>query len=296
MRQPTRIFACLAFTLIAAFGVAPEGRADPPQSPIEQKLMGMSTTAATWDTQLAQVGACGIEVRRIFGHLSADGTGGKSGQIEDAVDAGMMPIISYKVPSVASLNRGSYDSWIAQTKLYLDSLGTQVTATFWHEPHGDMTPLQFRQGSTRFLALQSDTIAVGPILNGWLLDRRVNDWASYTSTSLLRSWDFLGFDTYPSGSSATNPGLSAARAIPAVETWLDQRGFPDLPMGIGEYNGFTPETIAETGMAALSTPEVWFASLWNSVGPKSNVIDSPEEIAAFRSVLDDPRAFKDPPC
>ena len=45
---------------------------------------------------------------------------------------------------------------------------------------------------------------------------------------------------------------------------MDDQGFPDKPLGLGEYNGHTAQTIAATGQAILSTPEVWFGLAWNS--------------------------------
>ena len=56
----------------------------------------------------------------------------------------------------------------------------------WHEPHGDMTPEQFRKASDRFFDFMDDKdIAVGPIMNGWLLDSQVSTFASYTDANLL---------------------------------------------------------------------------------------------------------------
>ncbi len=71
--------------------------------------------------------------------------------IAQAVAAGMMPVISYKVANVDTLINGGYDAWLTATRKYLDSLNVQVTATFWHEPHGDMDPADFRAGSQKFL-------------------------------------------------------------------------------------------------------------------------------------------------
>ena len=279
---------------LGSVGLSP-AHSDPPEVPIEQKLIGMSAPANLWSVRLAEVGACGIEARRIFGDLTADGTGGKASTIEQAVDAGMMPVISYKVPSVSTLNSGGYTSRLTATRNYLNSLGTQVTATFWHEPHGDMTPAQFRQGSSRFLALQSPTIAVGPILNGWLLDNRVADFASYTSTSLLNRWDFVGTDIYQAGS-LTNPGAGPARGIVNLEAWMDTRGYPDKPIGVGEYNGYTAAAVAAAGEAILSTPEVWFGLLFNSQTGNKGVVLIGEILDAFQVTKADPRAYHDPAC
>ena len=39
-------------------------------------------------------------------------------------------------------------------------------------------------------------------------------------------------------------------------------------MGVGEYNGYSAETIAGAGEALMSTPNVWFGCMWNATGDK----------------------------
>ena len=51
--------------------------------------------------------------------------------------------------------------------------------------------------------MKAPDIAVGPILNGWLLDHRVADFASYTTPSLLKPWDFVAVDSYQNGTART---------------------------------------------------------------------------------------------
>ncbi len=45
---------------------------------------------------------------------------------------------------------------------------------------------------------------------------------------------------------------------------MDAQGYPDKPLGLGEYNGHTAAAIKAAGDAILSTPEVWFGLAWNS--------------------------------
>ena len=268
---------------------------DPPAT--AKKLIGMSAASNVWSQRLAEVGACGVEARRIFGDLVANGRSQET-TIRQAISQGMMPVVSYKVPSVATLNSGGYDAWLAATKTFLDSLGVPVTATFWHEPHGDMTPAEFRAGSTKFLTLKSVNIKVGPILNGWLLDNRVADWTSYTSPALLAAWDFLGVDSYQVGDRA-NPstwGDGPDRTVPLLETWLDQQGFGDKPILFGEYNAYTAAEVAQMGEPALSTPEVWAALVFNSdVGAKGEPLTG-ARLDAYKATKADARALHDPTC
>jgi hypothetical protein len=262
-----------------------------------QKVVGMSAVSSTWSQRLSEVGATGITARRIFADLTSTGRD-QSTLIQQALDAGMMPVLSYKVPSVSTLNSNGYDSWLANLNTYLGNLDGPVTATFWHEPHGDMSPADFRAGSQQFLdSLTDPDISVGPILNGWLLDNRVADWASYTSPALLAQWDFLGLDSYQEGTVA-NPSttLLPGRAIPKAATWLDDQGFPDKRILVGEYNGQTVQGMEYAHQQILSTPELWVACVWNmdhmqNGSLKFNVL-SGSRLTEFREFKADARILK----
>jgi hypothetical protein len=259
------------------------------------KIIGMSAPSNLWGQRIKEVGSCGVEARRIFASLQSDGRA-QSTLIEQAKSAGMMPVISYKVANVDTLINGGYDSWLKATRTYLDGLNVPVTVSFWHEPHGDMDPAKFRAGSQKFLDLMKSSttpeIKVGPILNGWLLDNKVADFASYTSKSLLTQWDFVAVDSYQSGT-MSNPGSKLpARAVPLLASWLDQQGFPDKPIGLGEYNGFTAAAIKAAGEAILSTPEAWFGLAWNSTGDRYAPLTG-DRITAFQATKADARALRD---
>ena len=262
------------------------------------KIVGMSAPASLWSQRIKEVGSCGVEARRVFASLQSDGRA-QSTVIAQAKAAGMMPVISYKVPSVATLLNGGYDSWLKATRAYLDSLNIPVTVTFWHEPHGDMPPADFRAGSQKFLDLMKSSttpeIKVGPILNGWLLDNRVADFTSYTSKSLLTQWDFVAVDSYQSGTVAQPGSKLPARAVPLLANWLDQQGHPNKPIGLGEYNGFTAAAIKAAGEAILSTPEVWFGLAWNSEGDSYAPLTG-DRITAFKATKADARALRDSGC
>ncbi|WP_298513474.1 hypothetical protein [uncultured Nocardioides sp.] len=262
-----------------------------------KKIVGMSAPADLWGQRIKEVGSCGVEARRVFASLQSNGRS-QSTLIEQAVDSGMMPVISYKVPDVETLNDGGYDSWLKATRTYLDSLDTPVTVTFWHEPYGDLDPADFRAGSQKFLDLvKSADIKVGPILNGWLLDNKVADFASFTNKSLLTQWDFVAVDSYQNGT-AENPGTRLpARAIPLLATWLDNQGFPDKQIGIGEYNGFTGSAIKAAGEAVLSTPEVWFGLAWNSAAGDSKYAPlTGDRLTEYQNTKADTRAARDTGC
>jgi hypothetical protein len=271
--------------------VPPTATSFPPAEPGTPKVIGMSAPANLWDTRIQEVGTNGVRARRIFADLSESGSSQLS-LIRKAIADGMTPVISYKVPNPATLANGGYDTWLATLRTQLNDLNAPVTATFWHEPHGNMDPAVFRAASLKFFnGVDSPDIAVGPILNGWLLDRRVAEFASYTDANLLNKWEFVAVDSYQSGT-PTNPGTDMpARAIPLLENWMDSVGHPDTPLGLGEYNGFSAKAIADAGEILLSTPEVWFGLAWNSTAGV-HVPLTGDRITAFQNTKADPRAMR----
>ena len=268
----------------------------PPAARVTAKVIGMSAPANLWDTRISEVVADGVKARRIFADLSASGSS-QLPLIRRAIADGMIPVISYKAPNPATLANGGYDSWLATLRTQLNGLDAPVTATYWHEPHGDMTPAEFRAGSQRFLELvKAPNVAVGPILNGWLLDNlsattRAN-FQDYTSPALLDAWDFVGVDSYQEGTaSAPNSSLLPARAVPRLAAWLDAQGFPDKKIVLGEYNGFTAQAIAQAGEWILSTPELWIASVWNVDHTTFSALTG-DRITAYQKTKADPRALR----
>jgi hypothetical protein len=263
----------------------------PPVGSGAPKVIGMSAPANMWDTRIQEVGQSGVRARRIFADLSQSGSS-QLPLIRKAIADGMTPVISYKVPNPATLANGGYDTWLATLRTQLNDLDAPVTATFWHEPHGNMDPAVFRAASLKFFnGVDSPDIAVGPILNGWLLDHRVADFASYTDANLLDKWEFVAVDSYQSGTPANPGSRMPARAIPLLEDWMDSVGHPNTPLGLGEYNGFSAEAIADAGEILLSTPEVWFGLAWNSTAGAYSPLTG-DRITAFRNTKADPRAMR----
>jgi hypothetical protein len=81
-----------------------------------------------------------------------------------------------------------------------------------------------------------------------------------------------------------------ASRVPLLAKHLKSRGF-DHPIGVGEYNGYSAKSIADTGEALLSTPGVWFGCLWNSTGGKGWEVTG-DRLDAFKKTLADPRSAK----
>jgi hypothetical protein len=252
-------------------------------------LIGMSAPASLWDQRVSEVGG-GLAARRIFADL-ANGATSQIRTVERAHADGMLPVISYKVGGdIDGAISGRFDAVAEEAAARLASYGLPTAVTFWHEPNPDVTGSEYVAASKRLLPIfKRGELRVGPLLNGWLLDNQMSTWSAYSPDELLDLWDWVGLDTYESGS-AERPGpIKPADRIPALAAFLESRGYAHLPMAIGEYNGYSAQTIAEAGETLLSTPNVWFGCVFNSdYGAKGDVLDG-SRLAAFQDTLADPR-------
>jgi hypothetical protein len=248
-------------------------------------LIGMSAPADQWSQRRAEVGR-GLTARRIFGDL-ASGATSQLKLVEQAHNDGLLPVISYKVGGdVAGAVNGRFNKVAAEAAAKLAAFGKPTAVTFWHEPHGDLTPAQYVAASKQILPnFKRNKLRVGPLLNGWLLDRQLSTFASYAPNELFQLWDWFGIDTYESGT-VDNPGdVKPADRIPKMAKFVNSR----LPLGVGEYNGYSAKSIADAGEALLSTKNVWFGCVWNSTGGKGYVLEG-DRLQAFKRTLADPRA------
>ncbi|WP_182523407.1 hypothetical protein [Nocardioides dongkuii] len=244
-------------------------------------LVGMGAPVRYWDQRVREVGP-GISARRIYADL-ADGAGSQIRIVEQAHDDGMLPVISYKVGGdVTGAVNGRYNGVAEDAAARLASYGKPTAVTFWHEPYNDLTAANYVAASKQLLPIfRRGKLQVGPILNGWLLDNRQSDFAAFCPNQLFRFWDWFGIDSYESGTKQ-NPGKrKPADRIPALRSYLRSRGHGSLPIGIGEYNGYSGRTISDAGDALFTTPNVWFGCVWNS----GDWVLSGNRLAAFRRTL-----------
>lgn len=264
----------------------PDTPDDPDPEPVTGKLIGMSSPENLWPTRLAQVGPEGVTARRIFVQSLSNGQE-KADVITAAHAAGMLPVVSYKA-------YGSWTpAWAEKAAAFLDSFGKTTAVVFNHEPHGDMSPAQFVDLQRKLTPIfQRGRLKVGPLLNGWLLDRRRADFESYMTDDLLEAWDFMGIDSYQSGTEdSPGPIFSGHRIAPLLEV-LDDRGHPDMPLVVGEYNGWTTEAVRFSGEVFLSTPSLWAALVFNSeTGGKGKVLEG-DRLEAFQGTKSDDRAAR----
>lgn len=261
----------------------------PPPTPVRTTIIGMSSPKPDWDTRLGQVGKDGITARRIFADLQAD-AGHQMDLVQYAHDNGMMPVFSFKVPSVTTALTGAYDAWVKRLGERLAAHGKRTTVTFHHEPADNMTGPQFVALNRRWSPmLRSETVLFGPFINGWLLDRQVSTFKTYTSPDLLQDgWDWFGIDTYESGTIDAPGPIKPADRIPKLVEFVTSEGVPDKPLGVGEFNGYSGETISAAGEAILSTPQVWFGCMWNATTGKGYVLEG-DRLAAFKATKADAR-------
>jgi hypothetical protein len=248
----------------------------------------MSAPSSAWDQRVAEVGP-GLAARRIFADLSAGSTS-QIRLVEEAHAAGLLPVISYKVGGdIAGAVNGAYNSVADQAAARLASYGLPTAVTFWHEPNPDITAAQYVAASKQLLPIfKRGQLKVGPILNGWLLDNKLSTFASYAPDEMFAIWDWFGIDTYESGTMDAPGPTKPADRIPAMAKFLSSRGH-NIPMGVGEYNGYSADTIAAAGEALLSTPNVWFGCVWNSSGGKGVPL-SGDRLTAFQATLADARS------
>lgn len=251
-------------------------------------LIGMSAMPDAWHQKVAEVGP-GVSARRIFADL-ASGPTTQLKLVEEAHAAGMLPVISYKVGGdVDGAIAGRFNAAAEQAAARLASYGLPTAVTVWHEPYKDMSGAQYAALHQQLMPIfKRDEVKVGPILNGWLLDNQVAAFESFCPDPLFEIWDWFGIDTYEAGT-MENPGdAKPGDRIPALSAYLRSRGH-DLPIGVGEYNGYSAETIRAAGEALLTTPNVWFGCLWNVTGGVGHELTG-DRLEAFRGTLADPRA------
>lgn len=255
------------------------------------RIIGMSSPAGDWSTRLGQVGTAGITARRIFAQLNSTASD-QVDLIEDAHEAGMIPVVSFKIPSVATGKSGGYDAWVERLADRLEAYDRPTTVTFHHEPNGDMVGADFASIWRRYLPILSrGKVKAGPFVNGWLLDNQLATFASYAPDDLLAAWDWFGIDTYESGTIEAPGDKTPASRLPKLKAFVASRGFAGKPLGIGEYNGYSGTTIAAAGEAFLADPQVLFACMWNATTGKGHVLEG-ARLTAFRGTLADSRTRK----
>lgn len=263
--------------------------------------VGMSAPRDLWTQRASEVGP-GLTARRIFCDFVSNGRD-QADLIEQAIADGMLPVVSYKgTPSTT-------DSIVA-TADYLESLGVPIATVRWHEPRGD-TAL----GSTdaaqaaKWVELQQEwapifkrpNLSRGCFMNGFLLDGANGraKWDLFVSDALLDDdiFDWVGIDAYqasPDQLGNTNRPWPGDR-IRSLIAHMDERGYPEYRLAVGEYNGYVADVIRDAGEAMLSEPRCWLGMVFNSNSggkgiPLTHDTVYGDRLAAFQQTLSDPRS------
>jgi len=250
--------------------------------------IGMSSPASVWSQRITEVGG-GVSARRIFADLGK-GANDQMDLVDQAHAAGMMPVVSYKVSGdAAGAAAGKFNGVAQAAATKLAAYGLPTTVTYWHEPSPDISAAQYVAANKQLLPIfKQGHIKVGPFLNGWLLDRKLSTLTAYCPDELFGLWDWVGIDTYESGT-MTSPGpIKPADRIPKLIDYVASRGFSN-PLGVGEYNGYSAATISDAGNAILNHPQVAFGCMWNSTIGKGYTLTG-ARLDAFKQTLADPGA------
>ena len=164
----------------------------------------------------------GLAARRIFADLGSGATS-QIKLVEQAHAAGMLPVISYKVGGdVSGAVAGRFNAVAAQAAAKLASYDKPTAVTFWHEPHGDMTPAQYVAASKQILPDLQAGQAPGRSDPERVAARQpaVATFASYCPDEMFGLWDWFGIDTYESGTMESPGSRKPADRIPALSSYL----------------------------------------------------------------------------
>jgi hypothetical protein len=254
----------------------------------------MAAAPGTWDQRLAEVGP-GLTARRIFANLGR-GPDSQIRKVEEAHRAGLLPVISYQTggdgPGAAA---GRYNAVAAKAADRLQSFGKPAAVVFWHEPHNEpnLSPAQFVQANKQLMPIfkARSQLSTGCFLNGFLLDNLQSTFGTYCPDSLAKGgyWDWMGMDVYQYGTLSTPRTPWPGDRISLLSNYTARRGI-NLPLAIGEYNGFTYSSIYDCGQKFLGDSRYWLSCMWNSNGERAGAVLSGDRLRAFRQTLADPRA------
>ena len=166
----------------------------------------------------------GLAARRIFADLGSGATS-QLKLVEQAHAAGMLPVISYKVGGDVA---GAVSGQVQRG----GRAGRGQAGVLRPADRGDVLARAVRRHDRReYIAASKQLLPifkrgklrVGPILNGWLLDRQQATFASYAPDELFELWDWFGIDTYESG----HDGVTGAAEARGPDPGAGER--PDGP-------------------------------------------------------------------
>lgn len=231
-------------------------------------VFGMSAPDDKWDERLAQVGGpTNIKFRRIFYTTLNQSSYTK---VQEAINDGMVPVISWKVSPYtwAEVGSGQADAALQTIVTRLNAIPGKKHLVLHHEPAGDGTAVDFVAMQLRALPIlkTAQQATVGPIANGWwwsarsqgYTDAEINEWLP---NSVINLSDVIAADTYQDETLNEDGSVKAQR----LADWAKRKGNVDA-IGIGEFNGWTASAITNVMNVVKAEPLFEWALVWNS-GP-----------------------------
>ena len=155
-----------------------------------------------------------------------------------------------------------------------------------------MTGAQYAAASRQLLPVfKRGELRVGPILNGWLLDRQQDLFASYCPEDLFGLWDWFGIDTYETGSLSSPGKRKPADRHPCRCEVRDRRG-PRPAAGRGRVQRVTAGRPSLLPARRCSAPPMSGSVACGTRPARKGVPLTGDRLAAFQATLADPRAGK----
>lgn len=249
---------------------------------------GMSAPANLWNQRLAEVGGPEhIKYRRIF----LVGFDASLSKVQEAANAGMVPIISYKVSpySWAQVASGAADADLRNVVTKLNAIPGKKFVALHHEPNGDGTAKDWSNMQLRALPILKTgrDISVGVIGNGWWWSSRAQglsdaEIAQWIPAQVITISDVIAADTYQDANLVESGGPK----IKNLAAWGERVGAKAI--GIGEFNGLSAAGITEAMNAVKSEPLVKWACVWNSEAGNLGIPLSGDRLEAFKKGLSTP--------
>lgn len=231
-------------------------------------VFGMSAPDDKWDERLVQVGGkTNIKFRRIF---YQNLTQTNYSKVQESLDDGMVPVISWKVAPYtwAQVGSGQADSALQSLVTRLNAIPGKKHLVLHHEPAGDGTAADFVAMQLRALPIlkTAQQATVGPIANGWWWSAKSQGYtdaeiAQWLPDSVINLSDVIASDTYQDESLNEDGSIKALR----MAAWAKRKGNVDA-LGIGEFNGWEASAVTNVMNVVKAEPLYKWALVWNS-GP-----------------------------
>lgn len=231
-----------------------------------QSKFGMSAPSNKWTERLGQVGATNVKYRRLFFQSFTDNIS----KVDEALDAGMTPVISWKAGSYswAQVASGAADAQLYSLVGQLNAIPGPKFLAIHHEPAGDGTAADYVAMQLHALPIlkTAQQSTVGVIGNGWWWSAQNQGYsdseiAEWIPSSVKNVSDVIAADTYQDEGLVEDGSVKASR----LAAWAKRTGGVSA-LGIGEFNGFTASSITNVMNVVKAEPLFKWALVWNS-GP-----------------------------